>query len=93
MPRAGPLEVLKLRASKPAGSAQLSHPIPMARRTLRAAFCAVAMEVHPDRLQTPLASQAMIVLNEAYRQAVIMFAERDINDVIQLDVLGLQHVV
>jgi hypothetical protein len=35
----------------------------------------------------------MIVLNEAYRQAVIMFAERDTNDVIQLDALGLQHVV
>jgi hypothetical protein len=90
---AGPLEVLKLRASKAADSVLLSHSVPIARRTLRAAFCAVAMEVHPDRLNTPLAAQAMIVLNEAYRQAVIMFAERDTNDVIQLDALGLQHVV
>lgn len=88
--------MLKLRASSndaARSSSLLSHPIPMQRRTLRSAFCAVAMEVHPDRLKTPLATQAMIVLNEAYRQACILFSERDLNEAIRLDALGLEHTV
>ena len=74
-----PLAVLKLRASKqptPQHETLLSHATPIARHTLRMAYWAVAKEVHPDRLQTPLAGEAMAVLNEAYRQAVLQFSER-----------------
>ena len=50
--------------------------------------------MHPDRLQVgaDLATQAMTVLNEAYRRAVLHFAQREIaNEVIRLDALGLEH--
>ena len=92
-----PLMVLNLRAgpspNKGARNRQLSHVTPIARQTLRSAYWAVAREVHPDRTETPLATQAMIVLNEAYRQAVLHFAERtsSSHDVIRLDALGQQH--
>lgn len=90
-----PLEVLRLRASRLSGEEApplLTHQVPMPRQALRTAYWAVAKEVHPDRLQTPLATQAMVVLNEAYRQAVIHFAERDQQEIIRLDALGLEHV-
>ena len=87
--------MLKLRASAKQPSEQgeaslLSHAMPMARHTLRVAYWAVAREVHPDRLSTPLATEAMTVLNEAYRQAVLQFSVRE-PDVIRLDALGLEH--
>ena len=50
----------------------------------------MALEVHPDRLSSPLANEAMSVLNEAYRQAVLQFSLRE-PDVIRLDALGLEH--
>jgi hypothetical protein len=94
-----PLAVLKLRASATASSGEppshlLSHTVPLSRHSLRMAYWAVAKEVHPDRLQTPLAATAMTVLNEAYRQAVLQFTVRDETDmeVIRLDALGLEHV-
>ena len=40
-----------------------------------------------------LAHAAMTVLNEAYRQAQLYFAEREPNAVIRLDALGLEHAV
>jgi len=91
-----PLAVLKLRAAsqeEPPASAPLSHAVPMARHTLRTAYWAVAKEVHPDRIgseRTPLATEAMTVLNEAYRQAVLQFTMFD-RDVIRLDALGIEH--
>jgi len=94
-----PLQVLRLRAS----SIQLSrtterHPLcpatPIPQNTLRVAYWAVAKEVHPDRLQVgALATAAMAVLNEAYRQAQLHFSKRHAVDleVIRLDALGLEH--
>ena len=71
----------------------LSHPTPIARHTLRMAYWAVAREVHPDRVQTPLATEAMVVLNEAYRQAVLYFAEKRVDEIIALDALGVGHAI
>lgn len=96
--------MLKLRASRDElddtyadareAKSLLSHTLPIARQTLRMAYWAVAKEVHPDRLHTPLAMQAMSVLNEAYRQAVLRFSPRDpTNEVIRLDMLGLEHAL
>lgn len=87
--------VLKLRGlpAQPCRHSEatlLSHTMPIARHTLRQAYWAVAKEVHPDRLSTPLATDAMTVLNEAYRQAVLQFSVRE-PDVIRLDALGLEH--
>ena len=89
-----PLAALRLRASGMANdkkASTLSHALPLSRSTLRTAYWNVAKEVHPDRLHTPLASEAMSVLNEAYRQAVLQFSVRDTSDVIRLDALGLEH--
>lgn len=57
-----PLQVLRLRHSKFAAasneqqelSTALSHALPISRQTLRASYCAVAKDVHPDRLQVSL---------------------------------------
>ena len=61
-----PLLVLKLRSSKSrdSDSTLLSHATPIARQVLRQAYCSVAREVHPDRVECSLATQAMTVLNE-----------------------------
>ena len=93
-----PLQVLRLRADKSQrpGSKSLSPALlgkPIARHTLRSAYWAVAKEVHPDRLQIAIATQAMTVLNEAYRQAQLYFGEREADSVIRLDQLGLEHTV
>lgn len=64
-----------------------------ARQCLNSHRRLLLAQVHPDRLHTPLATQAMVVLNEAYRQAVLHFTERDANEVIRLDALGLEHVL
>ena len=92
-----PLQVLRLRLSgaQPAGAknhSYLSHTVPISKHTLKAAYHAAAKEVHPDRLRVgSLATQAMTVLNEAYRQAQLHFGAREPNSVIQLDQLGLEH--
>jgi len=86
-----PLQVLRLRSSKLAASTALSHALPISRQTLRTSYWAVAKEVHPDRLQVPLATQAMTVLNEAYRMALLHFTERQPQDVILLDAQGQDH--
>ena len=84
-----PLVVLKLRSSKTApDSTLLSHATPIARQVLRQAYWSVAREVHPDRVECSLATQAMTVLNEAYRLAQLHFSERLADEVIRLDALG-----
>ena len=87
------LEVLRLRGSALSGEHQpISPALPIARHALRMAYCAVAKEVHPDRLSIDsLAHQAMSALNEAYRQATVRFSERPDNEVILLDQLGIAH--
>ena len=72
----------------------LSHATPIARHTLRTAYWQVAKTVHPDRVQSELSQEAMTVLNEAYRQAVLMFSDdlRGPDDVIRLDALGLEYL-
>jgi hypothetical protein len=96
-----PLQVLRLRACADEGGSLLSHATPIARHTLRLAYWAVAKTVHPDRLQLgrdsatrAMATQAMAVLNEAYRQAQLYFSERTdlLDGVIRLDQLGLEHM-
>ena len=73
-----PLQVLRLREGPGAQAegCRLSHATPISRQSLRLAYWAVAKDVHPDRLQLgrhsstrSIATQAMAVLNEAYRQA------------------------
>ena len=73
-----PLQVLRLREGPGAQAegCRLSHATPISRQSLRLAYWAVAKDVHPDRLQLGrhsstrnIATQAMAVLNEAYRQA------------------------
>ena len=60
-----PLEVLRLRGSREQlTSLTLSPATPLSRSALRAAYRAVAKEVHPDRTCVPLAHQAMSVVNE-----------------------------
>jgi len=87
-----PLEVLRLRGSKwSEAHAELSHATPISRHTLRTAFLACALDVHPDRLQVPQASQAMSILNEAYKQALVHFSDRPAQDVLIVDQLGLNH--
>lgn len=92
-----PLQVLRLRCTSAQSGAKghhsyLSHTIPISKQTLKTAYWAVAKEVHPDRLSVgSLATQAMTVLNEAYRQAQLHFGVREPNAVIQLDQLGLEH--
>ena len=92
------LAVLRLRGDHTAGDEgnegahKISPALPISRSTLRMAYCAVAKEVHPDRLSIgQLAHQAFCVLNEAYRQARIHFAERPENEVILLDIAGIAH--
>lgn len=92
------LEVLRLRGTldSESGTSLLSHRAPFSKRTLRKHYWAVAKAVHPDRLHvgSEVATQAMSVLNEAYRSAVLHFAERDVrNEVIRLDAHGLEHYV
>ena len=97
-----PLQVLRLREGPGAQAegSRLSHATPISRQSLRLAYWAVAKEVHPDRLQLgrdsstrSIATQAMAVLNEAYRQAQLYFSEREEHDicVIELDMLGIEH--
>lgn len=83
------LEVLRLRGE---GAGSLSHIAPISKHVLRLAYVRCAREVHPDRLQVgSLAHAAMTVLNEAYRQAQLYFAEREEGAVITVDALGLEH--
>ena len=92
-----PLLVLRLRgrlAAADGATHKLSHTTPIAKHALRAAYCAVAKDVHPDRSPPAvgsLATQAMTTLNEAYRQAVLHFSERATPEIILLDALGLEH--
>jgi len=90
------LEVLKLRGL-PSPSCErgvLSPATPLSRSALRSAYMQVAKEVHPDRTCVPLATQAMSVVNEAYRQAFLLYGERgDVGQqVMILDVEGLEHL-
>mmetsp|Transcript_11662 Transcript_11662/g.23768 ORF Transcript_11662/g.23768 Transcript_11662/m.23768 type:complete len:202 (+) Transcript_11662:15-620(+) len=95
------LQVLRLRDGPGAQQegGRLSLATPIARQALRLAYWAVAKDVHPDRLQLgrdattrPIATQAMAVLNEAYRQAQLYFCERERHGgVIELDILGNEH--
>ncbi|KAL1510406.1 hypothetical protein AB1Y20_006714 [Prymnesium parvum] len=88
-----PLEVLRLRGSGGGNArAELSHITPIARQVLRLAYWAVARDVHPDRHSVPQATQAMSVLNEAYRRAMLLFSHQLQQDIVVVDQQGLNHL-